>query len=389
MYHTFDGSSYVDTYLEGDFRKFFATAEGTNWHANYIRLQNYGNTNSKTFFADADGGNGRFINYLELGWNSDIDLISTNINVITGLNGAIHDISLGSGNTGFINLAATRNIVTTGSGYNEFVRLGGESNTVTVNDGWINQLNAAGTVANTVNVGVNGWVGTLKTADGNDRVTVEGSVGFVDSGAGDDKLVINNSVQFIRAGDGDDTIVTRANWISNAQLGAGDDRVVVAELAPWSDIHIHGSGNAANGVDTLDFSKLATGSKMGIRFDLGVGTGYQEIYRAKAIDAWVSASGMENLIGTKKKDILIASSKDNELTGGKGADVFVFGKNGGDDTVTDFQPDIDTIRIKGHAGGFATLAFDHVTKTVTHDGGTISFDGIDTTQLDSADFHFV
>ncbi len=78
-------------------------------------------------------------------------------------------------------------------------------------------------------------------------------------------------------------------------------------------------------------------------------------------DSLSGAAGRDRLDGGAGRDLLIGGAGDDRLTGGAGADVFVFG--GGRDVVTDFQDDLDTLRIEagllpagaGSGAGWAAL----------------------------------
>ncbi len=66
---------------------------------------------------------------------------------------------------------------------------------------------------------------------------------------------------------------------------------------------------------------------------------------------------IENAVGTAYRDVIITNEQDNILTGGGGADVFVFASdeklftdgftNGGTDIITDFEEGVDTIDLSG------------------------------------------
>lgn len=356
--HDFDET--FNYFQEGGFSRFTGTFSGGDWYGDYLRI--WGEKNSKTIFRDTDAAEGRLINHLELGWNSDVDLISTSVHTISGGAGKLHDVTLGSGYLAYMGLTAAKNIVTTGSGHSEYIFLSGAQNDVTTGDGGVAYLRTEG--SSNIDIGAGG-AGTIRT------------------GNGDDRLVIRGSVNSIKTGAGDDVVVTSGQWIDEVNLGAGDDTVVVKALDAWYELRVVASSNVKNGVDTLDFSKL----KMGVKFELGNGGAWQEVYKSKKIDAWVSETGIENVIGTRKNDVLTANPLDNEFTGGKGKDVFVFGKDGGTDTVTDFEIGTDILRLKGHKGGFATLEIKD--GDIVLDGGTVDLVGIDAGDLSADSFSFV
>ena len=393
-----DFSSGFDIYREDGFSRFTGTLSGADWYGDYLRLFNWDVKGSKTVLSDADAGEGRLIGHLALGWNSDVDLISTTVHMITGANGNLHDVTLGSGYLAYMRLTAATNKVTTGSGHYEYIFLSGAKNTVTTGDGMVGVLVTRG--SGKIDIGAGGagtiWtgdgddlvttaagVGSIQTGDGNDRVTTAAGVGSIETGDGEDRVVLKDSANLVRTGAGDDVVITSGQWIERVNLGAGDDTVVVKALDAWFELGIVASSNPKNGSDTLNFSKLKTG----VTFELGKSGAWQDVYKSKKLDAWVSETGIENVIGTRKKDVLTDGSLDNQLTGGKGADVFVFGKNGGNDTVTDFEVGTDILRIKGHKGGFAALEIKD--GDIVLDGGVVDLAGVNASDLTAESFYFV
>ncbi|MCG6903975.1 MAG: hypothetical protein LJE68_14970, partial [Rhodobacter sp.] len=98
---------------------------GADWTIEALR---FGSSTDVTNFTDLDAGLGRNIHYLRLGQNSDVDLISTRVRHISGFDGNLHDITLGSVDTGSIrsiNLYATTNIITTGAAWVHSIETGG------------------------------------------------------------------------------------------------------------------------------------------------------------------------------------------------------------------------------------------------------------------------
>ena len=86
---------------------------------------------------------------------------------------------------------------------------------------------------------------------------------------------------------------------------------------------------------------------------------------------------------------LIAGGGDDRLTGGAGADRFVFTPKDGFNFVTDFRNGIDKIGIKG-VGGFGALNITEVAgdTVIKFLGTTIRLDGVDSDLIDQRDFVF-
>ena len=167
---------------------------------------------------------------------------------------------------------------------------------------------------------------------------------------------------------------------------------------------------AGNGNDTLSFKPFKTG----VTFSLNEFGQLQNVSAAgptglSPAKGWVSEVGVLNLIGGSKGDMLTGDGSANRLTGNKGndvlaglggddilrgsagSDIFVFGADGGTDTVADYQDGIDLLRISDHTGGFKSLDISKAggDATIVYDGGTIVLDGGASASLTRADFDFV
>ena len=74
--------------------------------------------------------------------------------------------------------------------------------------------------------------------------------------------------------------------------------------------------------------------------------GNDKLYGGKGKDKLFGDAGNDKLFGGKGNDKLFGGKGNDKLTGGKGKDVFVFKKNEGKDTITDFQNSKDKIDLK-------------------------------------------
>ena len=104
---------------------------------------------------------------------------------------------------------------------------------------------------------------------------------------------------------------------------------------------------------------------------------------------------LDDFAGTDGDDTIEGTSADNRLTGGAGADTFVFNQDSGDDTITDFTAGTDKIDLSAivsitgvdnlilwQAGDDAVIYLGH------HDGGTITLAGVSLSDLSASDFVF-
>ena len=546
------------------------TLTGANWTVATMRFGD-ASEQSQLNLIDANGFANRTIQYLQLGYNSDVDLTSTRVWYMIGFEGDLHDITLGSARVNSIDLYADRNVVTTGSGTvghidtdngtgifnvngfvgridasdaNDILRvfntgevdsayLRGGNDTVLVNgSGRISNLTIFGG-NNTVTVRDQGIIDELRLGSGDNtvrNVSGDARIRYVKFTEGDNTLFTagymetfnswqsNNTIQ-INGGAGSLTfnsdtmlshVVTATSYIESLRvndrgndpnddqttrltftdgggagsiyLGSGNDRVVTDGYVDYvntsrgNDIITIGSGgmghlsmgdgndlarfggfdNTGNGVviwggagiDTIDFARVPS---IGVTFSLDVAGQWQNVGApGGGLDetpavGWVSVSGIENVVGTLRRDHLTGNRNNNDLNGrggldtihgGEGddilrgqfggdelygesgsdtifggvgtdtivggadndnlsgaedADIFVFGANSGFDQIRDFEDGTDIIRIADHAGGFGTLnIFDRGDNLrVDHDGGQILLIGYAGTVLTAADFDFV
>ena len=105
-------------------------------------------------------------------------------------------------------------------------------------------------------------------------------------------------------------------------------------------------------------------------------------------------SGNDVLDGGRGGDTLNGGGGDDELTGGQGRDIFAFGSASGDDIVTDFRNNQDTIRFEGVPGvdDFSDLVITRVggdTLITWGTGDSILLEGVNPRVLDAGDFLFI
>ncbi|MEO9821659.1 MAG: calcium-binding protein [Paracoccaceae bacterium] len=253
------GNSRIDRYsvYEPDTNNelvFNGSLTGSDWRVRSMGVFDEGGTNI-TNLTDLDAGADRRIEYLKVGWNSDISLLSTRIDVLTSDDGAGHTIDVGGGRIDIIRIGGDLNTITAGSNYSQLIEVWRGTTDLTINSGGVEAINLA---EGNDTVTVNGGVTSLRTNDGNDSVTVNssGSVGFINTRDNDDSVLVDGG--FVRALDteDDDDIVTVINGglINSAVTNHGDDTLVLSggstidQLADWSGTtNITLSGNSRIG----------------------------------------------------------------------------------------------------------------------------------------------
>lgn len=134
---------YLDNYSTGNPTSLTAHFVGANWHVNFLRNDNYGASDGRTTIRDGDAGTARSVNFMELGGNSNVDLISTSVYYMSGGGGAKHDVSLGAGYFETVSLSSARNILSTGDGLVVRISLDG-TNTATLGAGGAHFVTASG-----------------------------------------------------------------------------------------------------------------------------------------------------------------------------------------------------------------------------------------------------
>lgn len=266
-----------------------ANFTGSGWRVKTLRIAGDDNL---TTIRDLDNGSDRRVDFLELGYNSDVDLISTRARFIFGWDGDTHEVTLGNrqdGGTSFIGLYAKENSVTTGNAYVSQIETGGApgaaigdtikvgsggvgmvqtgrgNDSVTTTNGFVGSIRTGGgndtvktgserveTISTSdgndkVTVGAGGadlvktsdgndtvTIGTggaelVKTSDGKDKVVAKGFVGSIDTGTGNDRVTVNQGADLIKTGDGRDTVITKAGYASTIITGNDNDKVTVGK----------------------------------------------------------------------------------------------------------------------------------------------------------------
>ena len=112
-------------------------------------------------------------------------------------------------------------------------------------------------------------------------------------------------------------------------------------------------------------------------------------------DEYTGTDSAETLTGGAGDDTITGLGGDDTLTGNEGDDTFVFASGHGADTITDFTDGEDTIDLSAFTGitGFGDLtATQDGANTVidlsAYGGGSITLQGVTSTDLDEADFVF-
>ncbi|WP_442771545.1 calcium-binding protein [Paenirhodobacter enshiensis] len=220
--------------------------------------------------------------------------------------------------------------------------------------------------------------------DGNDRLYGGADNDRLSGGSGNDRLFGDAGNDTLTGGSGNDWLEDKsgANQLNG---GTGNDTLVGA------------SGNdALRGEDGHDRLYGKTGNDFltgGAGNDRVLGdAGNDRIYGDTGNDTLFGGSGSDFLYGGTANDRLDGGAGNDRLTGGSGADTFVFSAwTAGDrDTIVDFTPGTDHLRISG-INGVADLDDLKITDasigmTIVHEGETIVLKGVH--EISDGDFLF-
>ncbi|MDY6937423.1 MAG: calcium-binding protein [Cyanobacteriota bacterium] len=148
---------------------------------------------------------------------------------------------------------------------------------------------------------------------------------------------------------------------------------------------------------------------------LEAGSGNDRAVGGRGDDKINGGRGNDNLLGGLGNDEILGGEDDDTLTGGRGSDTMTGGRDddtfafirnrslrsGELDTITDFQPGLDTIEFRGWGRLNANAWFDNALADdrfidtsqgalfKSNYGGEVLFEGIDVSDLSASDFSFV
>lgn len=253
---------------------------GSDWRVEYMQIAGDDNI---TRIQDLDDGANRRFEVLQVGRNSDVDLISTRVAYLEGWEGGQrHDITIGE-DVGFINsvsLGAETNVVNHSGqeiaylnafeGRALFTVSGGRVNFMDgddLNDRFIVEDGARVSFASTgpsgddrVIVRDEGRITTLHAFGGNNSVTVSGDDSRIETfsgGDGDTTLTLNgeSQIRFLDLYDGDNTIsISDTARINNFSSGAGTTDLTLNDDARMQFYNVY---NADANITINDEARLS------------------------------------------------------------------------------------------------------------------------------------
>jgi Ca2+-binding RTX toxin-like protein len=363
-------------------------------------------------FGMAEGDTYTNIENIRGGSGDDILIGDNNANVIYGGSGSDR-IEGGGGN----------DMIYTAGGY-DYVDGGTGIDTLSYADSWdkvvvnlatgIGQYGSASrdTIINVENL-VGSKFDDILTGDaGSNTLTGGAGADTLNGGAGNDMLIGGSGADKLNGGDGLDvvsyasshtgvTLSLAAGGMTNAdasQNGVQPPAPVVI-TCPDDDLN---DGNGSSFVDpsytALNGVTDATGDTF-INIENVLGSAFADKITGNDSDNRIDGgAGNDILNGAGGIDYIIGGLGNDTLTGGTGADVFVFNKNFGSDTITDFWAGIgrtDRVQLIGTDLQSYADVLSHAVETsagvvLTVNGGldTITFTGLHLNQFQADDFLF-
>ena len=206
---------------------------------------------------------------------------------------------------------------------------------------------------------------TISARDGNDTIYGGDGNDKIVAGSGNDKVYSGSGNDYISLGFGDD-YVKAGGGRERFDGGFGNDYISYFDSPTGVNINLENNrvsgGWSAN--DTIDNFEGASGSNRGhdniggndfsnlLRGNGGNDTLYGDrgndlLYGGRGNDELYGGSDIDVLFGGTGNDTLNGGVGNDTLTGGTGVDVFQFHRFHGNDTITDFKDNVDTLELHG------------------------------------------
>ncbi|MDC0012464.1 hypothetical protein OAE29_04265 [Octadecabacter sp.] len=171
----------------------------------------------------------------------------------------------------------------------------------------------------------------------------------------------------------DDTLISGSGDYVEGYGAEGDDTITILGGGSWA------SGDA--GHDTL----IGGDGNDTLHGDFGSGFAGNDILKGNGgDDNLIGSDGNDTLEGGSGNDLLLGGNDDDTLSGGAGSDTFVFKGEFGQDTITDYNSDEDTLEF--YAGDGTELNISDLIETVNSDGNRVlsTADGLSSVTLEGS-----
>lgn len=282
-------------------------------------------------------------------------------------------------------------------------------------------LNPDGTITFTPKSGFTGEAYFTYTVSDSQGGTTEGKVSItvakpepmaVNGGRGNDQLAGDEASDRIKGGNGHDrldggagadrmwggrgndtyTVDDRSDQVHESRDG-GNDTVKASVSYSLAGTHVEklvltGSANLNGTGNSLNNSLMGNSGDNVLK---GM-AGNDKIEGGRGDDHLYGGKGDDRLNGGAGDDRLDGGSGNNRMTGGSGDDVFVFNKQDGMDTVTDFRASHDKVDVSGLSGvdNMSDLYMwqSGSSTVIWHHSAVLVLNGVKESDLDSSDFIF-
>ena len=216
---------------------------------------------------------------------------------------------------------------------------------------------------------------SMDGGEGNDTLIGDAGDDLLTGGTGGDTFVFAN-------GDGSDTI---------SDFNPDEDRLYLSE-AGYDDIEVSSTDGHTTIVFgdtriTLEDTELSKDQVWGLATDSASlnaimnGSKYNDVINTgEGNDIIDSRDGYDVIDTGAGDDILYGGAGNDRLTGGTGSDTFVFGNDNGSDTITDFNPEEDTLVLYGAEYDDIEVSSEDGNTVVVFGETTITLKGVELTK---------
>jgi Ca2+-binding RTX toxin-like protein len=196
------------------------------------------------------------------------------------------------------------------------------------------------------------YADTLSAGAGNNLIDGGAGADTMTGGAGNDTYVVDNTLDTVVevTYGGTDTVISSVTYkLSNTAAEnltlTGSDNINATGNALSNVLTGNAGANVLNGgggSDTANYAGVATSVTVNLATGLATGGGGSD--SLISIENVVTGSGADGISGSDAANVLNGGAGNDSLTGGLGADTFVFDNLMGADAVTDFISGSDVLR---------------------------------------------